>query len=118
MMTMLGALAAGQGASDRPLMSTGETAIKIAAGANETTTIVSAIESRGTRLHETSNYHADPSESAFVIGIVNTRCEAPSHARWRPLAPFEWSPVVIFATMMTHPPTYAPATCDTFARRG
>jgi hypothetical protein len=118
MTTTLGILAEALETSARRPMSTTVLAIMMLARASAIAAALSVTESLGTRSPGTLNCHADRSENSFATETVITLCEAPSRARWRRSALFEWSPVVISETTMMAPPTCDQATCVTCARKG
>jgi hypothetical protein len=72
----------------------------------------------GTRSHATCACRVDQSASWFATAIASTPSAGLNRERSRPLARFEWSPVVISATTPAARLIHAPATFGICAKRG
>ena len=99
-------------------ITTRETATPILAGLTGIATIENAIQNSETHSADMFTCRAGASVSSFTTAIASTRCAAPNRERSRPLAHFEWSPVVISQTTMGARLIRGLATCDTCANKG
>ena len=97
---------------------TGETATPILAGLTGIATIENAIQRSETHSADMFTCRAGASVSSFTTAIASTPYAAPNRERSRPLAHFEWSPVVISKTTMGARLIRGLATCDTCANKG